>query len=239
MEGIKSGDTLKIYRYGEKVNEYKFNVSSPNVYSTTVPDLGKFTKAKNGTFALTPKENEQYRIVNSKNPNIMIDNIPRYVRESKNIVRTKDSKLVSDYISKHPLDSFIVIVTVPSYCPPCRTLDHTLSHLIKEDNFDSSLEEENVKVFILEQFDFQSGKENALGEKGIFPSLLVYNNAGEDKEIITPEVIGNLYGKMQASDAYEPVRERLGSGKRLRTVIRGLLSKTGLVNLVKRLRERR
>jgi hypothetical protein len=229
ISGLRRGDALVINRYGEVVRSYAINFSS-STSSAKIPKLGEFKKQADGSFTFTIESGVEARI-SAKNKKEVIDTLPKYVKEASNIVRTKDLALVKDYVDKHPEQAFLVIVTVPALCEPCRSFETILPTILK----DPSLKNQNLKVFILEYFNFEDPQREIVGSAGNFPSVLTFGGAKFSIEIKSqPEaaVVGDARGHSDR-ELLEPIQNTFN--RPLRELIRGSVGRKELPRLLPRL----
>lgn len=115
--------------------------------------------------------------------------LPQYRREAPRLVRTSDCKLVVDYVDNHPHEPFLVLVTVPGLCEPCRRMDETF----RQFHATSPLHAK-VKTFILEYQTFEEAQSQLLCAGATFPTTLAFGpvTAGRTSPSL---VIGNASGQ--------------------------------------------
>ena len=118
------------------------------------------------------------------------------------IINVSSMKEARDYISSHPKEGIVVLGTVPSLCPPCRTLEGILPNMIN----DLKSEGAPVTVIRMEYDSFESAK-NEFGTGATFPYMALFGKAARDRS------------DQDVNVARGPVIQGLGG---LRKVVRGI-----------------
>lgn len=227
IDDLHSGDTLQIEQYGQPVRQT--SLSAKQVHSTSnvfqVGEIGQFIRTGADTFAFQLRNAAEARVYHRAQTEKVIDTLPRFRRETPTLVRTKDFKLVQQYIDDHPSEPFMVLVTVPALCEPCRQMDR----LVNQSLATSDPRAGATKAFILEYFNFADAEREVLGQGALFPTMLVYSPAGETRRDIA-RTVGSLQGTSVAQLS-RPLRDKLQRGAP-HTLSRGLLTKETLLSLL-------
>ncbi len=189
LANLDFGAKLVVQQYAQLSYETTLRPEAFAAGQTVLPigGVGQVTKAANGDLAFHLHPNCEARVYATfLGKQQVLDALPRYRREGTNIVRTKDITMVQQYIDAHPTEPFLVLVTVPSQCEPCRKMDHVLSHSIA-----TSPTPINVKTFILEYFSFQDAQREVLGPNALFPTTLAFSPMQISKRQSPSISIGN------------------------------------------------
>lgn len=229
LNGLRAGDRLVVHKYGQLAYETTVDttamLASPQ-QTLEIADVGYLTSAQNGSLSFYPHRSCQARITAySRGMVRTLDRLPRYQREGERIIRTKDVSLVKEYIDSHADESFVVLVTVPSQCEPCRQMDVVLT---SEATAEPSLPE--VKTFILEYFTFEDAERELLGPHALFPTTLVFGPAPPTKRMSPSFLYGQSTG-VPIEQHTRTVREHFKRGAPL-GIARGLLSRESLNRLI-------
>lgn len=228
LDDLRSGDRLVIHKYGELAYETTIRASAIRPSQTALPiaDVGYLTPAENGHFTFVPLPNCQARITAyCRGTERVLDRLPRYQREGTGIVRTKDVNLVKEYIDSHASESFVVLVTVPSLCEPCRQMDTVLTGGGVGDR-----QSPPVKTFILEYFAFEDAERELLGPHALFPTTLVFGPTTATQRM-TPSVIYGQTAGLPIDQHVRRLREHFKRGAPA-GMARGLLSRMSLSRLI-------
>jgi hypothetical protein len=229
LSDLRAGDRLIVHKYGQLAYETTVNTSAVQAaprQTLEVTDVGYLTPAPNGSLTFYPHRNCQARIsVYGGGKVRTVDYLPRYQREGERIIRTKDVSLVKEYIDSHAEESFVVLVTVPSQCEPCRKMDGILTSGVAAE---SSLPQ--VKTFILEYFAFEDAERELLGPDALFPTTLVFGPAPPTKRM-SPSVMYGQSAGVPLEQHTRTVREHFKRGAPL-GIARGLLSRESLNRLI-------
>ena len=230
---LKNGDTLVINQYGEPAKEHLISLSS-NTTKSSIPEIGELNREKDFSYSFSLHKDVAARVVLKRSGNLersqYIDTLPQLKKESDYLVRTKDLEVVNSSLAKHPDEEFMVIVTVPALCPPCRSLDKVIKDLYS----DKAKENPRVKTFILEYFDFETAQKEVLGEKAQFPSIFTFRRHNSEEKIPT-QVVGN---KLEQTDEQilKPIEQNIQRPGSPRHFVRGGLARDGIEKLIEALR---
>jgi len=229
LSDLRAGDRLIVHKYGQLAYETTVNTNAVHAaprQTLEVTDVGYLTLAPNGSLTFYAHRNCQARIsVYGGGKVRTLDCLPRYQREGERIIRTKDVSLVKEYIDSHADESFVVLVTVPSQCEPCRKMDGILTSGVTAG---ASLPE--VKTFILEYFAFEDAERELLGPDALFPTTLVFGPAPPTKRM-SPSVLYGQSAGVSLEQHTRTVREHFKRGAPL-GIARGLLSRESLNRLI-------
>ncbi len=207
LTGLPASAMLEVHQYGQAVQ---------HVPLANATRYGHLTRSSTGSLSFELNTGVEARVGVLGNTQQVIDTLPRYRREGPNLVRTKDFKLVQDYMDARPNESFTVVVTVPSLCEPCRQLDKLVHEKVT-----ASAGALPTKVFILEYFAFAEAERELLGAGAVFPTTLVYRAEAQPRQSIS-RVIGNLRGS-QLADITGPLVARFRRGAP-HTMSRGVIA---------------
>lgn len=120
---LRFGDRLVIDRYGLPRLEYTLS-SNLLRQQSVISELGSLSIEPDSSLTFVLASMRQAKVtVENDGALHTIDALPRYKREGPQLVRTNDVQLVANYMEQHPLEQFMVIVTVPSQCEPCRRFE--------------------------------------------------------------------------------------------------------------------
>lgn len=231
LTGLKNGDTLVVNRYGEKAEEIQL-AFAPDTSGSKENNLGAFTREQDQTFTFTLDVGIEARVTKKDGTaNQVIDTLPRYKKEGDLLIRTKDLSLVNEYLEKHPNEDFLVLITVPALCSPCRALDEELSKVHQGSQAGLGA----TKTFVIEYFDFDSAKEEVVGPQGTFPTILTLKNEGKSQHT-SPKVLGDMHGA-SIEQVIEPIQQNLHWRGSPLHIIRGSMKQDGLTKLIKVLKE--
>jgi hypothetical protein len=228
LSDLHVGDRLIVHKYGQLAYEttVSASVASSSQQRSEIADVGYLSPAQDGRLTFHAHPDCQARItVYSRGTVRILDRLPRYQREGKNIVRTKDVTLVKQYIDAHAAESFVVLVTVPSQCEPCRQMDVLLASSAAAP---PSLPA--VKTFILEYFAFEDAERELLGPHAMFPTTLVFGATPPIKRM-SPSVLYGQSAGLSLEQHTRTVREHFKRGAPL-GIARGLLSRESLNRLI-------
>lgn len=228
LDDLRSGDRLVIHKYGQLAYETTIRASELQPSQQTVPiaDVGYLTPFEDGRFAFVPLPNCQARITAfSRGTMRVLDRLPHYQREGASIVRTKDVNLVKEYINSHANESFVVLVTVPSLCEPCRQMDIVLTG-----GAVGAPQSPAVKTFILEYFAFEDAERELLGPHALFPTTLVFGPATATRRM-SPSVIYGQTAGTPVEQQTRLLREHFKRGAPA-GMARGILSRMSLSRLI-------
>lgn len=228
LDDLRTGDRLVIHKYGELAYETTVRAGDLQPSQRTVPiaDVGHLAQAQNGHFTFVPFPDCQARItVYSRGTERVLDRLPRYQREGTRIVRTKDVNLVREYIDSHASEPFVVLVTVPSLCEPCRQMDQVFTSGAGVEPHTPA-----VKTFILEYFAFEDAERELLGPNALFPTTLVFGPATGTQRMLPSVVYGQTSGVPVEQHA-RMLREQFKRGAPA-GMARGLLSRMSLSRLI-------
>ncbi len=215
LTGLTSGTQLEVYQYGQEVRRLGLSQAHPFGRLTS-------TAAQGVTFEMNPGIEARITVAGRKDQ--VIDTLPRYRREGTNLVRTKDYKLVRDYIDARPEESFTVIVTVPALCEPCRRLDKLMRDKIQPvpSNTAATVPGRLLnKVFVLEYFSFAEAEREVLGVGAVFPTTMVFGVEAQPRKSIS-RFIGNLRGSSM-DEISRPLSDRFRRGSP-HTLSRGVIA---------------
>jgi hypothetical protein len=229
LNDLRAGDRLIVHKYGQLAYETTVNTTAVHAaprQTLEVTDVGYLAPAPNGSLTFYPHGNCQARIsVYSGGKVRTLDRLPRYQREGERIVRTKDVSLVKEYINSHADEAFVVLVTVPSQCEPCRRMDGILTS-----GAAAGSSQPDVKTFILEYFAFEDAERELLGPDALFPTTLVFGPAPPTKRM-SPSVLYGQSAGVSLEQHTRTVREHFQRGAPL-GIARGLLSRESLNRLI-------
>jgi hypothetical protein len=229
LSDLRAGDRLIVHKYGQLAYETTVNTTAVHAapqQTLQIADVGYLAPAQNGSLTFYPHSSCEARItVYSRGTVRTLDRLPRYQREGERIIRTKDVSLVKEYIDSHADESFVVLVTVPSQCEPCRQMDGVITGGATAGP--SLLE---VKTFILEYFAFEDAERELLGPQALFPTTLVFGPAPPTKRM-SPSVLYGQSAGVPLEQHTRTVREHFKRGAPL-GIARGLLSRESLNRLI-------
>ena len=156
--------------------------------------FGSFKKNSDGTYSFSkaPELKNEIEVVVPGTAKNIETNI-------KNVASMKEAR---EYISSHPKEGIMVLGTVPSLCPPCRTLEGILPNMIN----DLKAEGAPVTVLRMEYDSFESAKKE-FGSGATFPYMALFGKAARDQSDPDIEVTRG------------PIIQGLGG---LRKVVRGI-----------------
>ena len=222
------GDRLVIDRFGSPRLEC---ILSSNLlrHQSVISDLGRLSIEPDSSLTFVLSSTREAKVtVENRIARQTIDTLPRYKREGPQLVRTSDVQLVAKYMSQHPQEPFMVIVTVPSQCEPCRRFDPIVVKSL-EPGHTNSIE---IKTFVFEYFSFQDAQREVLGAGATFPTTLVFGpKLDAPPSGISPKLtIGQPNAATQA-ETNRKIRESLGRGVP-RAVANGVLTAESLRMLV-------
>jgi hypothetical protein len=230
---LRNGDTLLINSYGGKSRQYKLNFAS-DTSAAKIPDLGTFVRSKDQTFTFTLEADAKALVTTqASDKNGIINTLPKFQKESDLVIRTNSLSLINSYIKNHPEEEFLLIVTVPAHCPPCRALDQVV-----QEAFSDSKSKDTVKTFILEYFDFESANKEVLGSGGIYPSLLTFRKDSATQKSAENKPIPNIIGQMNGAtkeQVLEPISENVS--RTPHQIIRGGMALKTLRELMSNLKK--
>ncbi len=201
VKNLGMSDRLTIHQYGRPVVEttvasilaQQTSVSSNtmNATSTTGNAPGRVESSEQGgyEFRLSPGAEVLVSLSKGTQSNKVLNTLPVYRREAEGVVRTGNAKLVRQYIDAHPNEPFVVVVTVPALCAPCRQLEPIVLGLNR-----NKPTEHRTKIFLLEYFAFADAEKEVLGHGALFPCTLIYGK--EKSRRAAPQlIVGNTNGR--------------------------------------------
>ncbi len=179
---LNYGDQILIEQYGRLSRE--ISVVPGSNLAASVAEYGTLIQETSDSLRLECQSNCEARIsVTGRSGERSINALPRFRRESPRLVRTTDLAMVSEYMSHRPNESYLVIVTVPSRCEPCRRMDQ----VIRRYHESEQLGGEKIKTFILEYFSFTEA-EVILGRDAVFPTTIVFPKKSETARSSLPSL---------------------------------------------------
>ncbi len=229
ISDVRVGDSIVVQEYGQPARTIAFTSEmASRSRDVEVDGVGTLRLVSAGQYNFQMSPALEARASVAGRISSQIDQLPRFRRETTNIVRTHDFRFVQNYIDAHADEPFIVIVTVPALCEPCRQMDTWLTHAK-----DPSTKGIPVKTFILEYFAFHEAEQEVLGPGAIFPTTLIYPSAsrsGNQPRQSIARAIGNLKGST-LKDVSQPLQSKLKRGAP-HTLIRGATSRETLELMV-------
>lgn len=188
LTGLSPSTVLEVHQYGQAVRHLALAQSH---------EFGQIVRSASQGTTFEMKAGVEARVSVQGRQDQVIDTLPRYRREGTNVVRTKDYKLVRDYIDARPNEPFTVIVTVPALCEPCRRLDKLVHDNLQSISSGSTTAPGQgqllTKLFVLEYFSFADAERELLGAGAVFPTTLVYGAETQPRKSIS-RLIGSLRG---------------------------------------------
>lgn len=176
IKGLQTGDTLAIT--GHRYTLHKVEAEK----SYGIPGLGKFTTEEDGTKTFTPSPDFKGTIVRSSSKAEKIQreiatpsgkNTSRAVNYSSEKLREAQEEI------QNQLDTtFILIISVPKLCPPCRSYKATVANAAQVDYGNSKVS------FVTLNFDSFEEARRRMGTIKVFPTTVVYKaiEQGEQSE---------------------------------------------------------
>ena len=166
IKGLRTGDTLAIT--GHRYTLHK--VEAEKNYG--IPGLGTFTTEGDGTKTFTPSPGFEGTVVRSSGK----------VQESQRAISTPAGTNPSRAVAYSPeklrevqeeiqsqLDTtFVLIISVPKLCPPCRSYKATVANAAKVDYGDRKVS------FVTLNFDSFEEARRKMGTVKVFPTTVVY-----------------------------------------------------------------
>jgi hypothetical protein len=188
ISGLRMGASLQFFQYGGKTSTFNLEGFGATTTSITLPEnQGKLDRQADGSFTFTPQKGREYRVSSVGTDSVqIIDQLPKVQREAQEVVRTKDFASVNRYIESNPKDEFVVVITAPAVCPPCRTLDAQIEKMIKGAEAGAPLRLKR-RVIIVEYSDFEGPKVEATGPALTLPTVMLFK---PQEKIETPEIFG-------------------------------------------------
>lgn len=239
LDHLQVGDVLLVQQYGQPLRQATLAPTATisgapaaapaRVIGSDLSSIGRFVTVGANDYSFQLNTGAEARVsVRDRDSGLAIDTLPRFRRESPWLVRTRDFQLVRQYIDAHPSEPFVVLVTVPALCEPCRQMDHIVHEAFAGAQPPSSAAP--VKTFILEYFDFDAAEREVLGQNALFPTTMIYRAGLEPRRSIF-RTIGSTGG--YSHDAFSrTLGAKLKRGAP-HTVTRGLISKDLLLQLVR------
>ncbi len=223
---LRFGDRLVIDRFGHPRLEC---ILSSNMLQqqSVISELGRLSVEPDSslTFALASMGEAKVTVENSTRQTI--DTLPRYKREGRQLVRTNDVQLVSRYMEQHAEEPFMVIVTVPSQCEPCRRFDPIVVKSLEPDHTNSLA----IKTFVLEYFSFQDAQREVLGTGATFPTTLIFGPKSSSPGRHLPKLVIGLQNAATQAETNRKMEASLRRGVP-HVVANGVLSPESLKMLV-------
>ena len=226
LTSLSSSAILEVHRYGEALQTISLDDGRA---------LGRVTRSASQGITFELNAGVEARVSVQGMQHQLVDSLPRYRKEGKNLVRTKDLSLVRDYIDSHPSEPFLVIVSVPALCEPCRRLDKMVQESVgaaartnssAKDRAGSPTSALPMKMFILEYFSFADAERELLGAGAVFPTTLVFGVETQPRKSLS-RLIGNLRGS-SIEEISRPLAQRFRRGAP-HTMSRGVIVKDLLV----------
>ncbi len=166
---LRYGDRLLIEQYGKQTREY--SVFSGSQFASSAADIGTFVGDGDDAIKFQLRSDREARVIAmGRDGKRSLNSLPRFRREGSRLVRTSDVQLVSEYMSKHPQEPFLLVVTVPGLCEPCRRMDQVIQAAHEIERPDTT----QIKTFVLEYFSFSEAELQLLGQGAVFPTTLVF-----------------------------------------------------------------
>jgi hypothetical protein len=150
----------------------------------------------------------------------------RYHREAHRLVRTTDIELIRTYMYQHPEEPYLVVVTVPSLCEPCRRLDVVLRNY----HTDKPGENGKMKTFILEYSSFGEAEAAALGKGAIFPTSIVFPAESELAKSQLPKLAYGISSQIDLQATSKTISDTFY--RRPSSVARGALDQASLIAIM-------
>ncbi len=224
---LNYGDHVSIERYGQRSLEFPV-APGPNLNSS-LAEFGTLHPESDGSLRFEMRSDCEARIqVSGRTGRRSLDSLPSFRRESPRLVRTTNLELVAEYISQKPDEPFLVVITVPSHCEPCRKMDQVIERYHRSAQPDIT----KIKTFVLEYFTFGDAEKSILGSGAIFPTTIIFPKHSEHRKGSLP----TLAMGFASAGGVESLSKHLNAGFHRGSpsgIARGLLSIESLQDLIR------
>lgn len=224
---LNYGDQVSIERYGQQALELPVLPGANS--NSSLAEFGTLSRESDEALRFEIRSNCEARInVSGRNGKRSLDTLPRFRRESSRLVRTTNLAVVSKCISQNPEEPFLVVITVPGHCEPCRRMDQVIGKYHGSEQPEAT----KIKTFILEYFTFSDAENSILGQGAVFPTTIVFAKNREPRKSSLPSL---AIGFPNAS-GIESLSKHLDSGFKRASpsgIARGLLSLQSLHELIR------
>lgn len=208
LTNLRFGDRLIIDRFGLPRIEYTLNSNLLN-NPASMRDLGNLSMESDLglTFVLANSCEAKVKVANQSAFQI-IDALPQYKREGPQLVRTSDVRVAARYMKEHPRECFMVIVTVPSQCEPCRRFESIVEKSLETGHANSVA----IKTFVLEYFSFQDAQQEVIGAGATFPATMFFEPEYSTRGRTSPKLIVGQQNPVSQGASNRTIEASLGRG---------------------------